>query len=40
MTEQSEDDLESVEQSAMALVNYLVEEAEALEAHHDESGFG
>jgi hypothetical protein len=38
VTGQSDDDLEAVEQSAMALMRDLVEEAEALEEDHDDYG--
>lgn len=38
VTGQSDDDLKSVEQSAMALMTYLLEEVEMLEEEHDEYG--
>jgi len=38
VTGRSEDDLESVEESARELMAYLVEEADELENDHDEYG--
>lgn len=38
VTGRSDDDLETVEQSALALVEHLVEKAKELEEDHDEYG--